>query len=751
MKKTAIALCAAALAATGIISLAGSVPERLNTVKISTSENSIWFSKDTVLYVNDIDSIEFNTGRQILSVYTSVQDPSDPGDHNVCRMDYYLSRMSWVGFGYLGPDEVSSTSFLGYMSDNNKANIFWRPVAGAAGYEIRYASGSKVSRNPFEFNWDDKDACDGSVTAGPDVTECKNIGPLDYQTNYYFAIRTLSPKGEGFHSPWSMRNNFHGSWNYLSLMTHERGPVAGVIKRISDRSTTGFTAEFDLTFNESDYDPYDLNYILRNHVIENGKFVADKAVLINTLTSEKTYRTLTEEELATGKLKYTGLTSGTPYRVTLTNSKIEFEPDALYEWKAASTLAEKQAPILIPGGDESNPNDITSFLDSFMKDNSLADGQLYYLEGDKHYRIFGNQQLTKGIRLESTPEDQAKGKHAKIHLSGNFLLGSMDTELSIDSISFKGIDFDYPGAVNYEQSQAEGVGATGNYFINCYSSTKATEINSFEIRDCSFSGIIRGFFRVQGSNPITIGHLTVDGNLFYDCGCYDTKGSGYGWFNQPAHTAHNIFTDLRFTNNTVYDCPWQAIIIGPTANELWADDYNWNIRIENNTFINFSTRNSGYGFFNTRFVPSGSYYSFQRNLIVLADDSGTRTLNQAGADIRTICGAGKFSFDVKDNYSVGCRDAHLVDNGIFTSNQLSYTKNSFGAFPESNLGTANDLIVKVGSTPLRATDLFTSPNNDPSRLHKAPANILEALKYRDTEAVRKHEIYTLNIGDQRWK
>ncbi|MCM1331797.1 MAG: hypothetical protein NC248_04215 [Bacteroides sp.] len=66
--------------------------------------------------------------------------------------------------------------------------------------------------------------------------------------------------------------------------------------------------------------------------------------------------------------------------------------------------------------------------------------------------------------------------------------------------------------------------------------------------------------------------------------------------------------------------------------------------------------------------------------------------------------------------------------------------------------------MKVGTTPLKSTDLFTNPNPPHNQTdtaspddHKAPANIMEALKYKQTPEVQNHEIYVKNIGDQRWK
>ncbi len=75
------------------------------------------------------------------------------------------------------------------------------------------------------------------------------------------------------------------------------------------------------------------------------------------------------------------------------------------------------------------------------------------------------------------------------------------------------------------------------------------------------------------------------------------------------------------------------------------------------------------------------------------------------------------------------------------------------------VATADDLVVKVGSTPLKTTDLFVNLNPPYNQVsgenspldHKAPENIKEALKYKQTSDVLNHEIYTKNIGDPRWR
>ncbi|MCH5327142.1 MAG: hypothetical protein J1E29_08075, partial [Duncaniella sp.] len=165
-----------------------------------------------------------------------------------------------------------------------------------------------------------------------------------------------------------------------------------------------------------------------------------------------------------------------------------------------------------------------------------------------------------------------------------------------------------------------------------------------------------------------------------------------------------------------------------------------------------------------RYLPNDSKIVFKNNLIVLAaDKNDSRPLNMSACDFRDISGAGRITFDIKDNYSLGSRDEHFVDDGVFTSAAFSANKNAVGDkwdyVPGLLSGDRNDLVVKVGSTPLRADEFFVAPNppytkfdnSNPNVLdHVAPANIFEALKVQTTTKAQSHEIYQKRIGDPRW-
>lgn len=499
------------------------------------------------------------------------------------------------------------------------------------------------------------------------------------------------------------------------------------------------------------------------------------------------------------------LTMNAKYSIDAINGDIPVMVDARYNSWSKPIYGKPGQPIKIehivwpkdpiPGAVEYNASPLDTIIGNFATNVKLAEGQTFYLEGGKAYYFYNHPTLAKGFTLATDPDDLAKGLRATVYMGGmgvqldeygaqtanlntcNFMFGRQraagesDFPIEVGSIIFENIDFDCPKAYNYGH-QGEGVAsATGNYFANMYSDGMEVSFKSLEIRGCTFQRMVRGFIRVQGKKDKTFEKIVIDGNLFYNCGYYDNNGRGYAWIaGDGAKATSNIYKDFTWSNNTMYDCPRTALISDNDKNLEYTSP--WNIKIEGNTFINFSTRSSGRNFFQTKYVPGGSYYSFQRNLIVLAVDEsdkrmelnskGEPYLNQGGSAIETIKGDGTFSFCVKDNYYVGCKPSHNADDKIFTGSQFSNDKKSFGAnkFAKFNLATKEDLVVKVlkddNGNVMKATDLFTSPNApykeyDPSasnrRDHEAPADIFNALKYKAVPST----ITEKNVGDPRWR
>lgn len=734
-----------------------------------------------------------------------------------------LNRMPMTQFRHEETTNKNETADQAYCSKTiteelNTIRLAWYGIEGAAGYEIKYGPNAGLSSGD-EADWNNPDKLTDHFVVGPDVHSIY-LRNLDYGETYLFAIRVLHPDGiEEHHSHWYGIATQREWARFLRLTTESRydTPAAIAVGDISE-NRDAFTVYIDVNFTSS-MSPFASKYASQEEMLTEAKrhfdFVQDgndndpsKAkFFFNYLTvkpSKSTPSGTVDEQFkmypidvtsfvnGQAQIRVTGLSQNCIYDVDLVNT---LRPVAPVDQRANSiskpVYGEPGEPIIIPHtvrATDSIPGEVEyqaclldDIFSNYNTNINLAEGQTFYLEGDKAYYFYTNPTLCKGFTLETLPEDVAAGKRAKVYLGGigvglnefggltstiqtcNFMFGrpresgEADAPIEVGSVIFRNIDFDAPLARNFGQGQP-----SGNYFANMYSNGMAVTFKSLEIYGCTFQRMVRGFIRVQGNKVKTFEHMIIDGNLFYNCGYYDTNGRGYAWFaGDGGQTTSNIYKDFQFINNTIYDSPRTAMMSDNDKDINYDSSVHWSIRIEGNTFVNFSTRTTGRNFFQTRYVPGGSYYSFQRNLIVLtAADSDPRALNQYGADIRSIKGDGTFSFDIKDNYAVGCRDEHLVDNGIFSSNQgFNRTSNSFGStnWNPGNLGTKDDLIVKVltdnNGNPMKATDLFANPTpsytggGDDPKAHAAPDDIFSALKYKTVPSI----ITEKNIGDPRWR
>lgn len=418
-----------------------------------------------------------------------------------------------------------------------------------------------------------------------------------------------------------------------------------------------------------------------------------------------------------------------------------------------------------------------------MDDNTYPEGQVFYLSGDSTYYFATSVSLYKGFTLETYPEDVARGKRAKVLMGGleskqgnrdvatvgQLVLGraknqgEADAPLNIDKICFRNLDIDAPASINYGE-MIEGKGTlTGNYFLNMLSNGMGIRFNEFEIRNCTFQGLVRGFFRLQGAKTKIFNKMVVDNCVFYNCGYYSSNGNSYSMFcGDGASAKSNPWNDFRFMNNTIYDSPWVHMFLFDNNKNL---DYaiRWNVRIENNTFVNFNTCASGRYVINSQYFPAGSFLSFKNNLIVLAkDDRDIRPLNNQFGNLKNI--KGDITWDVENNYSVGCQDKHLKNDGIWSSKPISDTGASIGKFwnatPGLLQGDASYLQTKVGDPALLATELFKAPNppyyqfnpaTPNGRDHAAPDNIWDALRIVPSgRCTSDHEIIVKKIGAPRW-
>ena len=239
---------------------------------------------------------------------------------------------------------------------------------------------------------------------------------------------------------------------------------------------------------------------------------------------------LTDEDFARGYIDITGLDENSVYIVNVQNTNIPVYVDAIYNSLAPRTDGEVGEPILIEHkalakdtlSDGTTLVDISSYnacpLDQtiidYTKNNTLAEGTIFELEGGKTYYFKNNPKLVQGydpephppIRCgqrfarESLPRRSLDGRHfceiVQLHVRSSAGIGeNSDVPIYIKSLIFQDIDFDCPQAACFNGA-ANG---TGNYFINMYSNGMPVTLQAFEVHDCTFQNMIRGFIRVQGT------------------------------------------------------------------------------------------------------------------------------------------------------------------------------------------------------------------------------------------------------------
>lgn len=720
-------------------------------------------------------------------------------------------------------DESDQFGFRVITGYRNAIQLHWYGVEGAKEYEIRYAVGLTSGK---EEDWQDPARNVTYVTVPADQLHYE-LYNLEYSTDYRFCIRAIHPTDPAKNSLWYGMGDGRQWEDYLGISTDARYTVPFVVDTY-DKDYNSFTVRMNLNWDRSAYDSQDADTIESHFNIVDGKFVATHLIVtpspINpdaAVPAEWSYHRLTTEELTPGEdgfatVRIEGLSESSLYNVALydeTNTKAAADVDRYYNYYSERTKGDPGAPILIPHkvaseiwiDPDAETIDMTTeeawfkaereydacrldtVFSKFISDITLAEGQTFYLEGGKAYYLRQGPNLNKGFTLATDPADILAGKgRAKVYMGGIVQIGSnvsacnwnfgkekapneFDVPIRVEDVIFQDIDFDCPLAINYGMVQ-EGVGAvTANYFANNLSKTLPFEYNSFQLRNCTVQHAIRGFFRAQGNAKKVFNQIIIDNCVFFNLGYYDANGMNYRFIHGELNNAEdNLAKDIQITNNTFYDCTLSHMV-SPVKDKVadFPADVHWSIRIEGNTFVNLSTR-AGRPLFYSQSMPGDSKLIIKRNLISLAKaDADNRPLKQSGMELRpTISGSGRVEIDICDNYSTGCLDSHMVDDGIFNSNySFSATKNSAGYY--AGLGmlvsplTSDDLIVRVGSTPLRSDELFTDPNpkyhatgadDVNSKMHYTdPETIWTRLQYKQDLKVTTHEIWTKNIGDQRWK
>lgn len=664
----------------------------------------------------------------------------------------------------------SSDPDLCALRGRNTIFLSWSKIRDAVGYEIKVSTQGKVANGEEAWENPENVLQDIIVDADKDTLVLNNLA---YNTNYRFAIRALSSRGEAHHSQWWGYGDGQHWADYLGISTEGRYSTPNIIVQIAENrfdETTG-EASFRVYLNrevkttEADYDEWCEHFTQVDG--PNGTKVwkcdyfritasesSPGAVVPEEFQGEN--YTLTDEDFERGYIDVPHLTQNSVYLVDVVDKDIPIAVDAVYNTRPVRTKGILGDPILINEAngyaavDTMIMNDVTyafadyenlvgpnfkairidNVLKSFMTDINLSENQVFYLEGGKTYFTTSNTDLYKGFTLMTNPDDIAAGKgNAKIYDLRNlpssagspalFMLGRnpLDGEnanipIEIDNIIFENIDFDFPGAHNSFEGDA-----TGNYLFNQYSGGMGMSIENFEIRGCTFQRFVRGFGRTQCKFGEYIKNFIVEDCEFFNCGGYSGNGNGYGFFSGDKNNkASNCFNNMVWRNNTFFDCPIGNFITNSTkaGDNIWDDpELVYNITIENNTFINMNTY-SGRALISMLAIPAGSKFTIRKNLFVQTHAEGDeRAMNLLGADIRGLAGVCEdiTVFDIHDNWSTN--DNISASTGeVFTANAFSAKKSSFGAYVAYDEVTypAGTEELAVKIADISAVDLMYQPN-----------------------------------------
>ncbi len=685
----------------------------------------------------------------------------------------------------------------------NDIQLYWYGVHGCDGYQIRVALQPNVSGG--EQAWEESAAKGLMVldtVVGPDVLDLL-VKDLEYSTSYRFAIRTLSKKGDGYHSKWYGYGDGRHWADWAGWDTGERYPTPEVL-RVTDITKTSFRVWFErakadasVGVDAAEVETWPENFELdaEDNFVMHYLTITPSPTNPNAMIDAKWAKyVLTEEDLANGYVDVEGLDENSVYVVKAVNQNVPVFVDAVYNTVTPRTDGTPGEPIelkwdeyyiendSVPGANDYKAARLDEWLVDYTQNGTLAEGTIFYLDGDKTYYFHQNPTLCKGFTLATNPEDIAAGKgNATILLGGtavvgnapnsvNFMFGRQpqageDGTINVKSVIFENLNFDCPKAYNYGDQEA-GVGsATGNYFANMYSNGMGVNFTSIEIRGCKFERMVRGFIRTQGSKRKVFENLIIENSIFVNCGFYDNNGRGYAWIVDDGKLAKsNILQNFVFRNNTMYDSPRDNFITNSNVSQAWPETVKYNITIENNTFVNFSTRATTRYLVITRNTPDGSVYTVKNNLFVharQADD--TRTLTMGGFDIRAINGTKQeITFDIENNYCTSSDTAQQKNDGIFNGGAFSATKNSAGTFLSNLPGVINGkdaLIVKhaasADGTMLDPTAIFVNPcppnkNGDRDMHERDYEDMLKGMKFKASAEVTGAEFYQKKVGDQRW-
>lgn len=730
--------------------------------------------------------------------------------------------------------------------DPDKANtihLYWYGVNDCAGYEVKMSIPAYVSSGE-PIDWENPEKILWSKIFPADELET-TITDLEYSNDYRFAIRTLSKKAlpaDGNLQNIDLTSPYHSNWygygtgrrwaEFCGITTQERYEVPGMLSQ-SAVSKNSFRLNIDVNYDGT------AEFLEHFNVDEaTNQFKVD--LLHVTPAADNPSANIdpkwanyqvTAEDIARGYVEIDGLDENSVYLCRIEDSTNPVpQVDRYYNDVVVRTDGEVGEPIFIEhnvanpelrvlkyrnnnGEEYSDATILTdaeiagaqtydacridNIINNFINDQTLAEGQVFELEGGKTYYFATNVSLSKGFTLRTRPADLEAGKgRAKVYMNGiymngnspascNFMFGrqpksgeSPSIVLYVKHLIFEDIDWDCPLAVFFNQA----TNGTGNYFINMYSNGMGVTLQSFEMRRCSLQRMVRGFIRVQGSRIKTFENVIIEDCEFFNDGFYDNNGRGYAWFAGDGNSPKsNIYKNTIVRNCTFYDSPRTAFFTDNDKNLAYTSPFH--ITLENNTFVNFSTRSSGRNIFQMRYIPYNSTFICRNNLFILTKQEGdTRPLFQQGCDIRQVNGDGvTFNIDFRDNYSTntnltGAGDAaNIFTGGAFASTGTGGLKklDNSQQLVFLNGSTADDLVVTVDdispdelmhqpNPPYKTTDdsgqggTVDTEKTGKVTMHSTSNLVGEGsnssnLYYRNTNKVRNSAIFQKGIGASKWR
>ncbi|MDR2148704.1 MAG: hypothetical protein LBE91_19860 [Tannerella sp.] len=427
---------------------------------------------------------------------------------------------------------------------------------------------------------------------------------------------------------------------------------------------------------------------------------------------------------------------------------------------------------------------LDTILNNFMDNTELAEGTEFVLEAGKAYFLNGGVNLTKGMKLRGEDPNNRPtvymglgfnaisepGLDAEILIddsniskvndirANNFGFGRAPRQgeqgsVVIEDVVLENIKFEALNWYNYD-NRAKYNKTTGaaNYFINQNSQVMAFKCESFELRNCDFQGMGRGFIRFQGTNRKLVDQFIIDNCLIYNCGGYDVNGRGYSLIagdNDPTGRT-NFFRNFKLTNTTIVNSSFHAVI-GEENGSFANAPFSWDVTVENCTFLDQGVTSNDRLIVSLHYPPNNSKFTVKRNLIIVCPAEGELATNyyQSGMRIRSY--PANISFDIADNYSTNVYPGTAT--GIFTSYPFNHQTTGAGIQGGAlNVGGAEALEIREGFPSLAPWELMINPRpfgiKGSALGHKH--DVPEGLYYQDTPQVRNHEIVRRGIGDPRW-